>query len=106
MLPEAVTNRPKQGGFSPLEIFFNNRERRQAIYRYIRNSAWAASLGKTGYLGEFFSQYEALASGRSYWFWYKQVKSNQLINLLIIAIWWDRVLENKRYDRLSDYIGE
>ena len=23
MLPDAVTNRPKQGGFSPLEIFFN-----------------------------------------------------------------------------------
>jgi asparagine synthase (glutamine-hydrolysing) len=104
MLPVAVTNRPKQGGFSPLEIFFNTTNRRWAIYGYIRNSAFAKSLKKNNYLDEFFTQYEALASGKSYWFWYKQVKSNQLINLLIISVWWDRVIENIRYDRLSDYI--
>jgi asparagine synthase (glutamine-hydrolysing) len=104
MLPEAVTNRPKQGGFSPLEIFFNTKERRGAIYEYIRKSAFANSLSKKNFLDEFFLQYEPLASGKSYWFWYKQVKSNQLINLLIIALWWDRVIENRRFDRLSDYI--
>jgi asparagine synthase (glutamine-hydrolysing) len=104
MLPEAVTNRPKQGGFSPLEIFFNTAERRSAIYSYIRNSDFARSLKKNDFLDDFFRQYESLATGKSYWFWYKQVKSNQLINLLIITLWWDRVIENKKYERLSDYI--
>lgn len=104
MLPDAVTNRPKQGGFSPLEIFFNSAERRKAIYKYIRYSDFAATLNKNNFLDEFFGQYEALATGKSYWFWYKQVKSNQLINLLIIALWWDRVIGNRKLPHLSDYL--
>ncbi len=103
MLPDAVTNRPKQGGFSPLEIFFNTAERRQSIYHYIRNSAFAKTLIGTNFLDQFFVQYEALAVGKSYWFWHKQVKSNQLINLLIVSIWWDRVLANNKSGKLSDY---
>ncbi|MEI6060278.1 MAG: asparagine synthase-related protein [Bacteroidota bacterium] len=102
MLPSAVTNRPKQGGFSPLEIFFNTAERRKAIYRYIRNSSFAAILKKNNFLEDFFTQYEALATGQSYWFWHKQVKSNQLINLLIITLWWDRVIENRKSAGFSD----
>jgi len=105
MLPDAVTNRPKQGGFSPLEIFFNTPERRKAIYKYIRNSAFAATMKNKDFLDQFFVQYEALASGKLYWFWHKQVKSNQLINLLIVAIWWDRTIKNIRKTGLSGYIG-
>jgi asparagine synthase (glutamine-hydrolysing) len=104
MLPDAVTNRPKQGGFSPLEIFFNTARRRKAIYSYIKNSAFAATLKKNNFLDDFFNQYEALASGKSYWFWYKQVKANQLINLLIVALWWDRIIENRRFAKLTDYL--
>ena len=104
-LPEAVTNRPKQGGFSPLEIFFNDKARRNSIYRYIRQSAFARTLKKNDFLEKFFNQYEALAEGKTYWFWHKQVKSNQLINLLIMTIWWDRVIENKRRATLSEYLG-
>ena len=106
MLPDAVTSRPKQGGFSPLEIFFNTVEKRKAIYKYIKNSAFATTLKKNDFLDHFFLQYETLASGKSYWFWYKQVKSNQLINLLIAALWWDRVIENRRMDKLSDYLNK
>jgi len=105
MLPDAVTNRPKQGGFSPLEIFFNTSDRRKAIYKYIRNSAFAKTMKNRNFLDQFFVQYETLALGKSYWFWHKQVKSNQLINLLIVALWWDRTIENKRKTGLSDYLG-
>ena len=105
MLPDAVTNRPKQGGFSPLEIFFNNQQRREKIYQYIRNSAFAKALKNTDYLNQFFSQYEALATGKSYWFWYKQVKSNQMLNLLIITLWWDKNIEGKKTGKLSDYLA-
>ncbi len=105
MLPEAVTNRPKQGGFSPLEIFFNDQKRRQKIYQYIRNSAFAKSLKNREYLEEFFNQYETLAAGKSYWFWYKQVKSNQMLNLLIVTLWWDKNIEGKKTGKLSDYLS-
>ncbi|MEI6682018.1 MAG: asparagine synthase-related protein [Bacteroidota bacterium] len=105
MLPAAVTTRAKQGGFSPLEIFFNDAQRRARIYRYIGNSAFAKSLKNTGYLDAFFKQYEALSTGKSYWFWYKQVKSNQMLNLLIITIWWDKVVEGKKVGKLSDFLA-
>ncbi len=105
LLPDAVTNRPKQGGFSPLEIFFNAPERRKAICQYIRNSAFASTMKNKNFLDQFFDQYEALASGKNYWFWHKQVKSNQLINLLIVTIWWDRTIEKARKSCLSDYLG-
>lgn len=105
MLPEAVTTRAKQGGFSPLEIFFNDKRRREKIYQYIWNSAFAKSLKKSSFLNNFFTQYEELAAGKSYWFWYKQVKSNQMLNLLIITIWWDKVIMGKKTGKLSDYLS-
>jgi asparagine synthase (glutamine-hydrolysing) len=104
-LPDAVTNRPKQGGFSPLEIFFNNEARRKSIYRYISQSKFAETLKHNGFLEDFFNKYEALSKGQTYWFWHKQVKSNQLINLLIITLWWDRVIENRKRENLSAYIS-
>ena len=105
MLPDAVTNRPKQGGFSPLEIFFNNKNRRGKMYQYIRNSAFAKSLKNTEYLNQFFIQYETLSAGKGYWFWYKQVKSNQMLNLLIITLWWDKNIGGKKTGKLSEYLS-
>ncbi len=104
-LPEAVINRPKQGGFSPLEIFFNDPARRKAIYQYIRSSGFAKTLKEPSFLDRIFTKYEALASGKSYWFWYKQVKSNQMLNLLILTIWWDKVMENRKAGDLSSYLS-
>jgi asparagine synthase (glutamine-hydrolysing) len=106
MLPKAVTARPKQGGFSPLEIFFNDKQRRGKMYNYILNSEFAKTLKNKDFLRNFFDQYEALASGKSYWFWYKQVKSNQMINLLIVTLWWDKMLADKKSGNLSDYLGK
>jgi len=104
-LPQAVINRPKQGGFSPLEIFFKKPETRKAIYSYIRSSGFAKTMKDPGYLDRFFAQYEKLASGKSYWFWYKQVKSNQMMNLLIVTLWWDKVMENIKTGNLTSYLG-
>ena len=104
-LPKAVTNRPKQGGFSPLEIFFQHQGTRKAIYEYIRTSGFAKTLKNPAFLDRFFVQYETLASGKSYWFWYKQVKSNQMLNLLIVTIWWDKVMENRKTGNLSSYLS-
>lgn len=105
MLPKAVTNRPKQGGFSPLEIFFNDKARREKIYRYIRSSEFAKILEDQKFVVDFCNDYESLASGKGYWFWYRQVKSNQMLNLLIATIWYDRVIKGIKKEHLSDYIG-
>lgn len=105
MLPKAVTSRPKQGGFSPLEIFFNDKSRREKIYRYIRSSEFAMTLKDKKFVENFCTSYESLASGKGYWFWYRQVKSNQMLNLLIATIWYDRVIKGIRKEHLSEYIG-
>jgi len=104
LLPQAVTHRAKQGGFSPLEIFFNDKSRREKIYRYIVQSEFAKTLKSKEFLQEIFMKYESLSSGHSYWFWYKQVKSNQLLNLLILTIWWDKIFNGKKTGKLSDYL--
>jgi asparagine synthetase B (glutamine-hydrolysing) len=105
LLPKAVTSRPKQGGFSPLEIFFNDKIRREHIYRYINKSEFAKTLTDQKFTQDFCSDYESLASGKGYWFWYRQVKSNQMLNLLIATIWYDRVIKGIKKENLSDYIG-
>jgi hypothetical protein len=53
----------------------------------------------------FFTHYEALCSGKGYWFWYKQVKSNQMLNLLIVTIWWDKVMEGRKTGNLTSYLS-
>ena len=104
-LPESTTNRPKQGGFSPLEIFFQNTARRKSIYNYIQSSGFAETIKDPDYLKLMFSQYESLITKKNYWFWYKQVKSNQILNLLIISLWWDKVFRNRKLGDLSTYLS-
>ncbi len=103
-LPKEVTERKKQGGFSPLAIFFADGQKRKKIYDYIAASAFAKSFVKERGLQSFFASYEKNATGRGYWFWYKQLKSNQLINLLIMALWWDIYIEKKTYNSVSEFL--
>jgi asparagine synthase (glutamine-hydrolysing) len=104
-LPQEINRRSKQGGFSPLEIFFKNADIRNSMYHYIRSSSFADSLKNPEFLDRFFRHFESLFSGQGYWFWYKQVKSNQMLNLLIITIWWDKVMENREKGTLTDYLS-
>jgi len=105
-LPKAVITRPKQGGFSPLEIFFRDPERRKSIYNYIRSSGFGKAIKDLNFLDGQFADYEKLASGKSYWFWYKQVKSNQMLNLLIAALWWDKIMGSKKTGTLTSYLNQ
>lgn len=105
-LPAEVTRRCKQGGFSPLEMLFKDYEKRQIIYRYILKSEFTKYMADKGFLISFFRKYDQMMTEKPYWFWYRQVKSNQLFNLLVLAVWWDQVILNKRNDRLSDYLND
>ncbi len=103
-LPEEVTSRKKQGGFSPLEMFFSDGIKRQKIYDYITNSAIASDFFDKSFLKNFFNAYESSVAG-NYWFWYKQTMANRMINLLVMTLWWDIFLVKKEGDKLSDFIG-
>jgi asparagine synthase (glutamine-hydrolysing) len=103
-LPEAVTSRKKQGGFSPLEMFFSDPAKRQKIYKYILDSDIASGFFDHDFLSEFFKAYEASVAG-NYWFWFKQTMANRMINLLVMTLWWDIFLVKKEGDKLSDFIG-
>ena len=103
-LPKEVTERKKQGGFSPLAIFFSDASTRKKVYNYISNSAFAREFTKSGGLGKFFDAYEQSATGDGYWFWYKQLKSNQLINLLIMTLWWDIYINKEIHKSVFEYL--
>jgi len=103
-LPDEVTSRKKQGGFSPLEMFFSDGSKRQKIYDYILNSTIASDFFDKSFLKNFFKAYESSVAG-NYWFWYKQTMANRMINLLVMTLWWDIFLVKKEGNKLSDFIG-
>ena len=103
-LPKEVTERKKQGGFSPLAIFFSEAATRKKVYKYISDSSFAQAFIKTKGLQKFFDTYEKNAVEEGYWFWYKQLKSNQLINLLIMTLWWDIFINKNIHKSISDYL--
>lgn len=103
-LPKEVTERKKQGGFSPLAMFFNDKNRRQEVYEYIRKSDFAKQYMHSNGVEKFFSAYDKGAQGDPYWFWFTQLKSNQLINILIMTIWWDIYMNGKTETSLKDFM--
>ncbi|MBN2237893.1 MAG: hypothetical protein JW729_10050 [Bacteroidales bacterium] len=102
-LPSDVTSRKKQGGFSPLEIFFANKEKRTKIYTYILQNDITKDFFDHQFLKKFFQDYESSVAG-NYWFWYKQTMANRMINILVMALWWDLFIVKKQGEKLSDFI--
>jgi asparagine synthase (glutamine-hydrolysing) len=94
-LPTEITSRKKQGGFAPLPIFLKNNEQRKTLFAFIRQSDMVKQLFKFQAIDKLLEQYDATANGSSYWFWYQQVKANQIINLLTLAVWWEMFINKK-----------
>lgn len=103
-LPKEVTSRKKQGGFSPLEMFFSDGLKRQKIYNYILQSGISQSFFNKSFLKKIFDANESSLDG-NYWFWYNQTMANRMINLLVMSLWWDIFIVKKDGDKLSDFIG-
>lgn len=103
-LPAEVTGRKKQGGFAPLGVIFSEKQSRRKIYKYIRESEAAAAIFNKPFLKTFLDEYELSFSKNAYWFWYDQIRGNQLLNLLLLTLWWDIFLENDVRQRFSDYM--
>lgn len=95
-LPTEITDRKKQGGFAPLPIFLQDSFQRKRIFDFILNSDAVKSLFSKNDIENLLNQYDKLANGKSYWFWFRQVKANQMINLYTVAVWWEMVINKKR----------
>ena len=94
-LPDAITNRKKQGGFAPLPIFFNDDNQRNKLAEFIMNSDLANVMFNRSYLKKFFNDYNHLVKSKGYWFWFKQVRAFQFFNLLVLSIWWEIFINRK-----------
>jgi asparagine synthase (glutamine-hydrolysing) len=94
-LPTEITNRKKQGGFAPLPIFLKDDKQRKIIFDILRKSDAIKNIFNTKDIENLFQQYETIINSKSYWFWFQQVKANQIINLLTLAVWWEMFI-NKR----------
>jgi len=102
-LPKEITERKKQGGFAPLSIFFMDNSKREQIKQFILHSAATRALFNVDYIDTVFAQFDSLEKSGGYWFWYKQVKSTQLFNLLVVVLWWEIMIEGNQRELLSDY---
>ena len=94
-LPTEITNRKKQGGFAPLPIFLKDQKQRSSIFAYLKKSDLVKQLFKPAAIDNLLNQYNLTAESPGYWFWYQQVKANQIVNLLTLAVWWDMIINKK-----------
>jgi len=94
-LPTEITDRKKQGGFAPLPIFLKNDAQRKALFSYLKRADGVKAIFKMDKIEKLLNQYDAIAASKSYWFCYQQVKANQIINLLTLAVWWEMYINKK-----------
>jgi len=103
-LPEKAVSRKKQGGFAPMRIFFNDETRLKGIFRYILHSDMTHHLFNQDALNAYFDRFGSEIKQQRSWFWYDQFHCFQVFSLLILALWWDQLINNKPFLRLSEYI--
>ena len=89
MLPEAITNRKKQGGFAPIPIFFKEKKQRKQLTDYILSSSITQDFLHQEEVEKFLQQYNQEVQQPEKWFWYHQIKAIQFLNLLTLSIWWE-----------------
>jgi asparagine synthase (glutamine-hydrolysing) len=93
-LPTEITDRKKQGGFAPLPIFLKDNKQRNELFTFLRKSDMVKQLFDYNAIDKLFKQYDESVNS-SYWFWFQQVKANQIINLLTLAVWWEMFINKK-----------
>lgn len=103
-LPTEITDRKKQGGFAPLPIFLRDDNQRKLLFDYIRKSDIVKNLFKAKKVDELLNHYDASLKTAPYWFWYQQVKANQVINLLTLAVWWDMFIGKKNITSINELL--
>jgi len=103
-LPKEITERKKQGGFAPLPIFFKDDKRFQKISKVILNAQITKKYLNLSYVEHILNEYRTQNAQSVYWFWNQQVRAFKIFNLLVLVIWWETVVENRKVNKLSDLL--
>lgn len=96
MLPEVITSKKKQGGFAPMPLFFKDDKQRARIADFVMSSSVTHDFLKRDAVDCFIKQYDREVNENGNWFWYKQSKAIQYFNLLTLAIWWEKFVEQNK----------
>ncbi len=94
-MPKLIAQKPKQGGFVPMEIFFKDAEQRRRLNEIVLDSSLFDDFLKKDEVEKFLKTFNTEINDSAKWFWYRQIKCNQMFNLVSIAIWWEEFIKNR-----------
>ena len=94
ILPREILQKPKQGGFIPMTLLLADLKRRKGIFRYLQRSEVLREFFNTEYIEKVVGKCEKCLTARTYWQVYQDNKVNQLMNLLVFALWYDMFINN------------
>lgn len=98
LLPAAVTERKKQGGFAPMPLFFADAHQRTHLKEFILSSSiFDTYLSREAVL-RFLNHYDRQVANNGGWFWYRQNLALQYFNLLAVVTWWEEFVAEKRVE--------
>jgi asparagine synthase (glutamine-hydrolysing) len=103
-LPKEVSGKKKQGGFAPLTIFFKSNDNIELVRQVILGSGICKNLLNETWVNGFVDSFKSYNSIKPYWFWYSQVNAFRLFNLLVLAVWWETIMNDKKATQLTDLL--
>jgi asparagine synthase (glutamine-hydrolysing) len=103
-MPDELSKKKKQGGFAPLPLFFQSAANLDLTEKVILQSGLATSGLNLTWITEFIQRYRIESQKTPNWFWYSQLQAFKLFNLLVLAVWWETVLNGSSAKRLTDLI--
>ncbi len=94
-MPKIVAEKPKQGGFVPMAIFFQDDNQRKRLSEFILSSSICDDFLNKKEVEKFLQLFDKESKDPIKWFWYRQIKCNQFFNILSLAIWWEEFVKGK-----------
>jgi asparagine synthase (glutamine-hydrolysing) len=103
VLPQEIIHQKKQGGFAPLGIFLNQANTRNEIYQYINQTTEQISFINRQAMRQILISIEKSITTPNQWFWQVQKQHAQIMQLLVLAIWWQRFfIKNEKLFQTSN----
>ncbi len=103
-MPKELSTKKKQGGFAPLPLFFQSESNLHLAEQVILQSGLCDAGLNREWITRFINGYRQENQGKANWFWYSQLQAFKLFNLLVLAVWWEIVINGKPADRLTELI--
>jgi len=87
ILPDYITQRPKQGGFTPLSVFFKLSNLRQGYYKSIIENLGETRIFNRTQLEAIIANIESSIVKPNNWIWKQQENYIKIMHLLVLARW-------------------